>query len=278
MDEQLNYVRDALDRIKRVAVNQKEYWHARDLMSVLDYKEWRDFFEVIERAKSACEMSGNFIVDHFVHAPELVPTGSGAKRERDNWILSRYACYLIAMNGDSRKPEIAASQTYFALQTQRQEQIDHLSDQERRILQRNRVKEANKKLSGAAKEAGVRSQMFGVFQDAGYKGLYGGRGLRAIKSHKGISDKEDLLDCIGRAELAANEFRATQTEEKLRIDRIKGEQNAIATHEVVGKRVRQAIKDIGGTLPEDMPTEPSIKKLAAAKAREQKRLGTPKKR
>lgn len=247
-------------------------------MSVLDYKEWRDFFEVIERAKSACEMSGNFIVDHFVHAPELVPTGSGAKRERDNWILSRYACYLIAMNGDSRKPEIAASQTYFALQTQRQEQIDHLSDQERRILQRNRVKEANKKLSGAAKEAGVRSQMFGVFQDAGYKGLYGGRGLRAIKSHKGISDKEDLLDCIGRAELAANEFRATQTEEKLRIDRIKGEQNAIATHEVVGKRVRQAIKDIGGTLPEDMPTEPSIKKLAAAKAREQKRLGTPKKR
>jgi DNA-damage-inducible protein D len=236
-------------------------------MEVLNYKEWRSFQEVIERAIQACEMSGNFEMDHFVRFSELVEGGSGAKLKRENWKLSRYACYLVTMNGDPSKPEIASAQTYFTVQTYRQESQDRLSEEERRLLLRTRVKDANRKLGGAAKDAGVRSAMFGIFQDAGYKGLYGGIGVRAIKNKKGIGDKEDLLDCIGRAELAANEFRITQTEEKLRIEEIKGEQRAIDTHLAVGKRVRQAIREIGGTMPELLPAEPSIKKLVAKKAK-----------
>ena len=274
MDAQLTYVRDAIEKIKRIAQNGAEYWLARDLAAILDYKEWRNFADVIEKAKNACEMSGNFIAEHFVIFTDKVSGGSGAQVERENWYLSKYACHLIAMNGDTRKPEIAVAQTYFAFQTQRQEQQDQLSEEERRVLLRNRVKDANKKLSGAAKEAGVRSQMFGVFHDAGYKGLYGGLGLAAIKAQKGLGDKDDLLDCIGRAELAANEFRVTQAEERLRITQIKGEQSAIETHNIVGKRVRKAIQDIGGTLPEHLPAEPSIKKLAASKAKESKKLGS----
>jgi len=267
MDTHLTYVRDQLEKIQQLARNGQPYWDARMLMEVLDYKDWRVFQEVIERARQACEMSGNFSTNHFVPFPEMVAVGSGARRQRDNWKLSRYACYLVTMNGDPSKPEIASAQTYFTMQTYRQEKQDILSDEERRLLLRARVKDANRKLSGAAKDAGVRSTMFGIFQDAGYKGLYAGLGVRAIKEKKGISDKEDLLDCVGRAELAANEFRITQTEEKLRIEGIKGEQRAIDTHLAVGKRVRQAIKDIGGTMPEHLPAEPSIKKLAAKKAK-----------
>lgn len=267
METNLTFVKDQLAKIQQLAHNGQPYWDARKLMEVLDYKDWRVFQEVIERARQACEMSGNFSADHFVSFPELVEIGSGAKRERDNWKLSQYACYLVAMNGDPSKPEIASAQTYFTVQTYRQEKQDTLSEEERRLLLRARVKDANRKLSGAAKDAGVRSAMFGVFQDAGYRGLYNGIGVRAIKEKKGISDKEDLLDCVGRAELAANEFRITQTEEKLRIDKVKGEQRAIDTHLAVGKRVRQAIREIGGTMPEHLPAEPSIKKLATKKAK-----------
>jgi DNA-damage-inducible protein D len=267
MDAHLTYVRDQLEKIQQLARNGQPYWDARKLMDVLDYKDWRVFQEVIERAKQACEMSGNYSTDHFVSFPEMVEVGSGAKRRRDNWKLSRYACYLVTMNGDPSKPEIATAQTYFTLQTYRQENQDKLTEEERRMLLRVRVKEANRKLSGAAKDAGVRAVMFGVFQDTGYKGLYDGLGARAIKDKKGIGDKEDLPDCVGRAELAANEFRITQTEEKLRIEEIKGEQRAIDTHFAVGRRVRQAIKEIGGTMPERLPAEPSIKKLAAKRAK-----------
>ncbi len=188
-------------------------------------------------------------------------------REREDYALSKYACYLIAMNGDTSKPEIATAQAYFVEQTYRQEHQEALSDEERRVLLRERVKDANRKLGGAAKDAGVRSAMFGVFQDAGYKGLYGEIGVREIKRRKGIGDNEDLLDCVGRAELAANEFRITQTEEKLRIEGIKGEQRAIDTHHAVGRRVRKAIEEIGGTMPERLPAAPSIKKLAAKRAK-----------
>ena len=267
MESHLTFVRDQLEKIQQLAGNGQPYWDARKLMAVLDYREWRDFQDVIERAKRACEMSGNHSTNHFVPFPEMVEIGSGAKRKRDNWKLSRYACYLVTMNGDPSKPEIASAQTYFTVQTYRQEKQDALSEEERRVLLRVRIKDANRKLSGAAKDAGVRSAMFGIFQDAGYKGLYAGLGSRAIKDKKGISDKEDLLDCVGRTELAANEFRITQTEEKLRIEGIKGEKRAIDTHFAVGKRVRQAIKEIGGTMPEHLPAEPSIKKLAAKKAK-----------
>jgi DNA-damage-inducible protein D len=263
----LNLVIQGLKAAERTTQNGQPYWMARDIMPVLDYREWRDFRDVLERAKASCESAGHFIANHFVLMPEMVGIGSGAKRERENFALSKYACYLIAMNGDTSKPEIATAQAYFVEQTYRQEFQEQLTEDERRILLRDRVKDANRKLGGAAKGAGVRSSMFGIFQDAGYKGLYGELGYRAIKAKKGIGEKEDLLDCIGRAELAANEFRITQTEEKLRLDGIKGEQKAINTHHTVGKRVRQAIKDIGGTMPELLPAEPSIKKLSAKKDR-----------
>lgn len=267
MPDTTNLVIQRLKTLQKASPSGAPYWMAREIMVALDYREWRDFREVIEKAKSSCENAGNFIANHFVPMPEMVEIGSGARRERENFALSKYACYLAAMNGDTSKPEIATAQAYFVEQTYRQETHELLSEEERRLLLRNRVKDANKKLSGAAKDAGVRSVMFGIFQDAGYKGLYDGRGSRAIKEKKGINDKEDLLDCVGRAELAANEFRITQTEEKLRIEGIKGEQRAIDAHLAVGKRVRQAIKEIGGTMPELLPAEPSIRKLAAKKAR-----------
>ncbi len=256
-----------LKTLERVSSKGALYWMARDIMEALDYKEWRDFREVIERAKISCASAGNFFAHHFVPMPEMVEIGSGAKRERENFAFSKYACYLVAMNGDTSKPEIATAQAYFVEQTYRQESQDQLSETERRVLLRARVKEANRKLSGVAKDAGVRSRMFGVFQDSGYKGLYAGLGSKAIKSKKGISDKDDLLDCAGRAELAANEFRITQTEEKLRIDGIKGEQKAIDVHFNVGKRVRKAIEEIGGTMPENLPAEPSVRKLGAKKTK-----------
>jgi DNA-damage-inducible protein D len=269
---QITYVKDALEAKKKSAPNGSPYWDARELMGILDYADWRDFSEVIEKAKVACDMSGNFSNDHFVHLPELVGIGSGAQRERDNYMLSKYACHLIAMNGSSAKPEIATAQTYFAVQTQKQESQEQLTDEERRLLLRDRVKDGNKKLTGAARAAGVRNSMFGIFHDEGYKGLYDGLGMEEIRKLKNIPEKEQILDCMGRVELAANEFRITQTEEKLRIDNIKTESAAIKTHRQVGAKVRQTIKEIGGTMPEDLPPEPSIKKLAAKKAKEAKQL------
>ncbi len=245
---------------------------AKEIMNVLDYREWRDFKQVIERAKASCENSGNFIANHFVLMPEMMEIGKGARREVENFALSKFACYLVAMNGETSKPEIAAAQAYFVEQTYRQETEELLSEAERRLLVRNRVKDANKKLGGAAKQAGVTNRMFGVFHDAGYQGLYGGLGVAEIKKKKRISEGDELLDCMGRAELAANEFRITQTEEKLRIEAIKGEQRAIDTHRAVGKKVRQTMIEMKTTLPENLRPEPSIKNLAAAKAREAKRL------
>lgn len=268
----ISYVVTALEKIKQVAPNGSEYWRARDLAPALSYSDWTNFRNVISKAVEACNNSGIFSGNQFREFTDMVEVGSGAKRNIENWYLSRYACYLIAMNGDASKPEIATAQTYFAAQSISQEQQQALSEEERRLLLRNRVKDANKKLSGAAQEAGVRSDRFGIFHDAGYKGLYGGLGMKDIKKAKGISEKDDLLDCIGRAELAANEFRITQTEEKLRIEEVKGEQNAINTHHAVGVKVRMAIKDIGGTMPEKLAAEPSIKTLAAKKQKHGKKL------
>jgi len=248
------------------------YWMARDLMDVLGYTTWENFSNVIDKAKTACEESGVQVSDQFLEATKMVDIGSGAKREVQDWYLSKYACYLITMNGDPSKHEVATAQTYFAMQTHQQEAQQQLTDEERRLLLRNRVKDANKKLSSAAQDAGVRSSMFGIFHDAGYKGLYGELGLKEIKAKKGIGEKDDLLDCIGRTELAANEFRITQCEEKLKKDKIQGEQTAIHTHHAVGKKVRDTIKEISGILPEHLPAEPSIKKLAAQKAKEAKAL------
>jgi DNA-damage-inducible protein D len=267
-----NIVIEQLKALQKTSPKGQPYWMAKEIMSVLDYREWRDFRQVVERAKASCENAGHFSSNHFVLMPEMVEIGSGAKREVENFALSKYACYLVAMNGDTSKPEIAVAQAYFVEQTYRQESEQLLTEEERRLLIRNRVKDANRKLGGAAKEAGVTSRMFGVFHDAGYKGLYGGIGAEEIKRKKNIAEREELLDCMGRTELAANEFRITQTEERLRIEAIKGEQKAINTHYEVGKKVRQTMKEMKTTLPENLPAAPSIKKLAAAKAREAKRL------
>lgn len=241
-------------------------------MPILGYTNWANFKNVIEKAKVACDNSGIFSTDHFVEFDDMMEVGKGAKVKSENSKLSRYACYLIAMNGDASKPEIATAQTYFAVQTHKQESQDALTNEERRLLLRDRVKDGNKKLSSAAKDAGVTGAKFGIFHDAGYKGLYGGIGVKDLKKKKGVTEKEDLLDRMGRVELAANEFRITQCEEKLKKDGIQGEQKAIDTHYAVGAEVRETMKKISGTRPEQLPAEPSIRKLAAQKAKAAKKL------
>jgi DNA-damage-inducible protein D len=250
-----------LDTKRKIAPNGQEYWMARDLMAILGYSEWRNFKGVIEAAKVACEGSGIGSAHHFVDTTEGMTGGKGAQIQRENLYLSRYACYLIAMNGDSGKPEIATAQTYFAIQTRKQERFELLTDEEKRIELRERVKLANRHLGGAAKVAGV--QDFADFYAAGYRGLYGGLGLLQIKAHKGIPAKDDLLDRAGRAELAANEFKATQTEQRLSREKVRGHGSATRVHHEVGKEVRAAIARIGGTMPENLPAEESVKKLKA---------------
>ena len=199
----------------------------------------------------------------------MISLGKGAKRQVEDWYLTRHACNLIAMNGDVTKPLVAAAQAYFSVQTHKQEALERQTEEQRRLILRNRVKDGNVRLNAAAADAGVNK--FGVFHDAGYKGLYG-MGKDSVEKKKEIPDGEDLLDCINPTELAANEFRVTQTEDKLKRDKIVGEEKAINTHREVGAKVRQTIEELGGTMPEDLPAAPSIKKLADKHAREMKRL------
>jgi DNA-damage-inducible protein D len=253
-------VSEQLERFKRVHSNQSEYWMGREIQLVLGYAKWDNFQNVIDKAKNACESSGLERSDHFLDTKKMVPAGSGTEIEREDCFLSRYACYLIAMNGDPTKAEIGTAQTYFAIQTRRQEQFDQLNEEKRRITLRDRVRDHNKQLNDAAKQAGVRSERFGVFHDAGYRGLYE-MSYADIKKKKGISISDNLLDYAGRVELAANDFRITQTDQKLKTNNIRNEALAIQTHNDVGKEVRETIKKIGGKLPEDLPTEPHIKKV-----------------
>lgn len=249
------------EQIKRVNEHGAEYWSARDLQVLLGYSQWRRFEDAITRAVTSCTQSGNDPAHHFAGAGKMVSLGSGSEREVPDFHLSRFACYLIAQNGDPRKPEIAFAQKYFAIQTRRQELTDaHRSDQERLEL-RQQTKEEFKALSGAAQAAGVQSQMFGIFHDAGYKGMYGGLGNEQIKSRKGIPKDDNLMDRMDTTELAANQFRMTQAREKLARQGIKGQQQAISTHTQVGKEVREAIKRIGGTLPENLPPGEHIKQV-----------------
>jgi DNA-damage-inducible protein D len=272
MDGNLDYVTSALEAMKKVAPNGQPLWFARELMEILAYNEWRNFREVIEKAKEASNNAGIFSNDHFVDFTEEIVAGKGAKGKRDNCLLSRHAAYLIAMNGDPGKPEVATAQNYFAIQTQRHEAEQQLSEEQRRVLLRNRVKDGNKALGAAAYAAGVTGLKFGIFHDAGYKGLYDGIGRDAIKKLKGIPADEDLLDCMDRVELAANDFRITQTEQKLRSENIQGEQKAIDTHYDVGKKVRQAIENIGGAMPEKLPAVPSIRKVISDQEKQGKKL------
>ena len=254
-----------LDERRRVSRNGVEFWMARDVQAILGYEQWRRFEEVIQRARQACESSGVDPDHHFVATDKLDAIGSGAERERRDWYLSRYAAYLIAMNGNSAKPEVGFAQTYFAVQTRRQEKKDdQLVDMEKRITLRRRVANANIGLNSVAKRAGV--QRYALFHAAGYKSLYG-MTLPEIKRRKGLRESEDLLDRAGRTELAANEFRITQTEDKIRRENIVGESNAIAAHQTVAAEVRSTISRLGGTMPENLPPEPSIKKILADRSK-----------
>ena len=294
-------VRNSFEGIKQQNPFGAEYWNARDLQALLGYTQWRSFENAIKKAMTSCQQSGNDAAHHFARARRMVALGSGSQREVPDFQLSRFACYLIAQNGDPRKPQIAFAQKYFAIQTRRQELSDaYVRDQERLELRQQTAQEF-KALSGVGwhgcrslqpclrhrairpawvrgearrhgcdetavaampPAAGVANRMFGIFHDAGYKGLYGGIGSQQIKARKGISQSENLLDRMDTTELAANQFRMTQTREKLARDRIKGEHRAIDTHRAVGKEVRDAIKRIGGTMPEIIPPAEDIRQVA----------------
>lgn len=267
----MNEHHQPFEEIKQVDDEGSEYWSARELAKLLDYSEYRHFTPVLERAKEACLNSGHNVEDHFEDVLGMVKIGSGAQRELKDIRLSRYACYLVVQNGDPTKPVIAAGQTYFAIQTRRQELADdetfkRLREDEKRLFLRNELKEHNKQLVEAAQQAGVETTLdFAIFQNHGYKGLYGGLDQKAIHQRKGLKKSQKILDHMGSTELAANLFRATQAEEKLRRDNVKSKQKANETHFEVGRKVRQTIQELGGTMPENLPApEKSIKQLESA--------------
>jgi DNA-damage-inducible protein D len=254
-----------------------EFWFARDLAPLLDYQDYRNFQRVIEKAKQACEQSGQPVADHFGDITKMVEIGSGAYRPVEDVELSRYACYLIVQNADPGKPVIAHGQTYFAVQTRRQELNDQeafgqLSEDERRLMLRNELARHNKDLAAAAKLSGVETPLdYAIFQDHGYKGLYGGLGAKDIHARKALKKSQKILDHMGSTELAANLFRATQAEEKLKRDAVRGKKEANRTHLEVGRKVRQTIEELGGTMPENLPKpESSIGQIEQA---QRKRLG-----
>lgn len=254
------------ESIKHIDEYGNEYWTSRTMWKILEYTEYRHFLPVIEKAKTACQNSGQRVEDHFEDILEMVGIGSGAERPVDSVKLSRYACYLIVQNADPNKTIVAQGQTYFAIQTriaevQQMEAYQELSsEEEKRLFLRTEMLKHNSLLASAAKDAGViDSKDYAVFQNWGYKGLYGGMTAKDIHHHKGLKKSQKILDHMGSTELAANLFRATQTEEKLRRENIIGKQRANYAHYEVGAKVRQTIKELGGTMPEDLPAVESIK-------------------
>ena len=264
MNELKKYTEKMFEDIKHIDEEGKEYWLARELQTALDYKKWQKFINVIENAKIACEQSNFIIEDHITQVGKMINVGKGGKRKVEDYKLSRYACYLIAQNGDSRKKTIALAQTYFAIQTRKQElsekEYSMLTEDEKRFYQRNLTRNGNYSLNMVARNVGVRN--FDKFHNAGYKGLYGGETANDIAKRKKLRYREDILDNMNEDELVANLFRINQTKQKLLKDKVQGESNASDIHYEVGKKVRKAIKDIGGTMPEDMPTpKKSLKEL-----------------
>ena len=247
-----------------------EFWSSRDFAAVLGYADYRNFEDVIEKAKLACKNSGHNLEDHFGEVTDMIALGKGAKRPVKTILMSRYACYLAIQNADPRKEIVALGQTYFAVQTRKQELAEQqLIESDRRLLLRDELRQHNSKLADAAKDAGVIEPVdYAIFQNHGYRGLYNGLDQAGIHRRKGLKKSQKILDHMGSAELAANLFRATQAEEKLRRDKVQGKAAANATHFAVGAKVRQTIKELGGTMPEDLPTADSIKKLETKRSKQ----------
>ena len=265
-DEETNYSESLFEGIKHVNEYGQEFWYARELQVALEYTKWDNFNKVITRAIEACKGSNIPVSDHFAEVGKMVEIGSDTTREIADIQLSRYACYLIVQNGDPRKKVIALGQTYFAVKTRQQELIDNydqMTEDQKRLAIRREMKEHNKQLVAAAKDAGVKTTLdYAIFQNAGYRGLYGGLTAKNIAQRKGLKSNQNILDHMGYEELAANLFRATQTEAKLRRENVQGKEAANQTHYEVGSKVRQTIKDLGGTMPENLPTpDKSIKEL-----------------
>ena len=252
----INKTEKNFESIKHIDENGVEFWYARELMEMLEYSKWGNFIKVIDKAKKSCENSNNTIFEHFADVGKTIKMPKNAEKTIEDMKLTRYACYLIAQNGDSRKKAIALAQTYFAVQTRKQEitrqEYKNLSEDEKRLYTRQNVKDKNKYLFDTAKLAGVKN--YGKFNNYGYRGLYNGETAKDIANRKGISEKEDILDYMSSTELAANLFRITQTDEVLKNKNINNEDDACITHHKVGQAVRQTIKRIGGTMPEDLPT------------------------
>jgi DNA-damage-inducible protein D len=256
------------EQIRRIDENGNEYWNAREFAKALEYVDYRNFVSVVEKAKEACKNSHHPVADHFVDVNEMIMLGKGAERQVDSIKLSRYACYLIVQNADPSKEVIALGQTYFAIQTRLQEikQMEEYngltSEDEKRLFLRNELRRHNTQLAKAAHDSGVIDAIdYAIFQNFGYKGLYGGLDAKEIHRKKQLKKSQNILDHMGSTELAANLFRATQAEEKLIRENIKGKANANQAHFEVGEKVRQTIKELGGTMPENLPITGSIKKL-----------------
>ncbi len=252
------------ESIKHIDEEGREYWYARELMPLLEYTKWQNFSKVIDKAKIACEQSNNSILEQFTDVSKPIKGGNGNIQTSIDYKLTRYACYLIAQNGDSRKKVIAEAQTYFAVQTRKQELSEKeymlLTEDEKRFYQRELTRKGNYSLNQTARKVGVKN--FDQFHNYGYKGLYNGETADDIAKRKGLRYREDILDNMGSDELIVNLFRISQTEQKLKKNNIQGENNANQTHYEVGKKVRRAIADIGGTMPEELPTpEKSLKVL-----------------
>ena len=267
------YNEKTFESIKHINEYGNEFWFARELMVALEYSKWSNFVGVIDKAKKACKLSNNNIDDHFADIGKTIDMPKGATKTIDDYELSRYACYLIAQNGDPRKESIALAQTYFAVQTRKQEiselEYSKLSEDEKRFYQRKLTKKGNYSLNQAAKNAGVKN--FDRFHNFGYKGLYNGETADDIAKRKGLRYREDILDNMGSEELAANLFRITQTESKLKKENIKTESDANKAHYTIGKNIREVIAKNGGTMPENLPTpKKSLKELEKEKRKQEK--------
>lgn len=257
------YSRSDFEKAKQHTEDGVEFWYARDLKDILEYEQWRNFLQVVEKAKESCRNAKNDIGDHFADVSKMVEIGSEAKRNIDDIMLSRYACYLIVQNGDPRKKIIALGQTYFAVKTRERENDEAFIEDQKRFAIRNELRNHNKSLAEAANMSGIENPKdYAIFQNKGYQGLYNGLGVKDIHKRKGLDKNQKILDHMGSTELAANLFRATQTDDKLRRENIRGKENANKTHFVVGKKVRQTIKELGGTMPEELELpEKSIQEI-----------------